>query len=545
METVRTLEGIGVGTRAVRAEVLRWSARLPLAAMAKSLLGAEVEVNTLSKAIANLESQYAAKIKAASDKDLREILEAQCAFATDSELADMAKEFCEQGWDAPSALQLAMSEFKSLLEGAGGEFGERVADLDEIVYRLIQWMGGESDETVLPTSGKFIVVADDLTPMDTIAFTDVIVGVVTKGGGPTSHTAIVCRSRGIPAIVACLGADDLVNGQMVVVDPDASQVIINGVIVASEGQWWASRASRGAPLIQVMANVGSVADAAIVKSASGVGLLRTELFFLNNKIAPTRAEQLALYAEVLAASPDGEIIVRTLDAGSDKPIAFLGIGHEENPALGVRGQRVAAIAPDFYEDQLHAIKAAADEVKATGKKIEVSVMAPMIATVEEAQVFSKAARAAGFARVGIMIEIPAITRVIPLLKGIVDFMSIGTNDLSQYLFAADRVNSGVAALLDPWQPALLSLLHSIAQDGAKAGIKVGVCGEAASDPLLAVVMAGLGINSVSASPSSLAEVLDLLSRVDGPLALKAATSALQAKNPRDAKVAAKAALIEL
>lgn len=545
METVRTLEGIGVGTRAVRAEVLRWSARLPLAAMAKSLLGAEVEVNTLSKAIANLESQYAAKIKAASDKDLREILEAQCAFATDSELADMAKEFCEQGWDAPSALQLAMSEFKSLLEGAGGEFGERVADLDEIVYRLIQWMGGESDETVLPTSGKFIVVADDLTPMDTIAFTDVIVGVVTKGGGPTSHTAIVCRSRGIPAIVACLGADELVNGQMVVVDPDASQVIINGVIVASEGQWWASRASRGAPLIQVMANVGSVADAAIVKSASGVGLLRTELFFLNNKIAPTRAEQQALYAEVLAASPDGEIIVRTLDAGSDKPIAFLGIGHEENPALGVRGQRVAAIAPDFYEDQLHAIKAAADEVKATGKKIEVSVMAPMIATVEEAQVFSKAARAAGFARVGIMIEIPAITRVIPLLKGIVDFMSIGTNDLSQYLFAADRVNSGVAALLDPWQPALLSLLHSIAQDGAKAGIKVGVCGEAASDPLLAVVMAGLGINSVSASPSSLAEVLDLLSRVDGPLALKAATSALQAKNPRDAKVAAKAALIEL
>ena len=545
METVRTLEGIGVGTRAVRAEVLRWSARLPLAAMAKSLLGAEVEVNILSKAIANLESQYAAKIKAASDKDLREILEAQCAFATDSELADMAKEFCEQGWDAPSALQLAMSEFKSLLEGAGGEFGERVADLDEIVYRLIQWMGGESDETVLPTSGKFIVVADDLTPMDTIAFTDVIVGVVTKGGGPTSHTAIVCRSRGIPAIVACLGADDLVNGQMVVVDPDASQVIINGVIVASDGQWWASRASRGAPLIQVMANVGSVADATIVKSASGVGLLRTELFFLNNKIAPTRAEQQALYAEVLAAGPDGEIIVRTLDAGSDKPIAFLGIGHEENPALGVRGQRVAAIAPDFYEDQLHAIKAAADEVKATGKKIEVSVMAPMIATVEEAQVFSKAARAAGFARVGIMIEIPAITRVIPLLKGIVDFMSIGTNDLSQYLFAADRVNSGVAALLDPWQPALLSLLHSIAQDGAKAGIKVGVCGEAASDPLLAVVMAGLGINSVSASPSSLAEVLDLLSRVDGPLALKTTTSALQAKNPRDAKVAAKAALIEL
>jgi len=544
METVRTLEGIGVGTRAVRAEVLRWSARKELPPMGKSSLGAEIEVNTLSKAIVNLESQYAAKIKAAGNQELREILEAQCAFATDPELADMAKEFCEQGWDAPSALQLAMGEFKSLLEGAGGEFGERVADLDEIVYRLIQWMSGESDETLLPTTGSFIVVADDLTPMDTIAFTDVVVGVVTKGGGPTSHTAIVCRSRGIPAIVACVGTDELVNGQIVVIDPDASQVIINGVLADSNGDWWAARPNLGAALIPVMANVGSVADATQVQSANGVGLLRTELFFLNNKVTPTRVEQQALYAQVLAAGPDGEIIVRTLDAGSDKPIAFLGIGREENPALGVRGQRVAAIAPKFYEDQLHAIKAAADEVRATGKQIEVSVMAPMIATVEEAHVFAKEARAAGFTRVGIMVEIPAITRVIPQLKGVVDFLSIGTNDLSQYLFAADRVNSAVAALLNPWQPALLSTLESIATESAAAGIKVGVCGEAASDPLLAVVMAGLGINSVSASPSSVAAVADLLSRVDVSAAKSAAMAARSATTARDAKAAAKGALLK-
>ena len=370
MESVRTLEGIGVGNRAVRAEVLRWSARKLLPAMAKSSLGVEVEVNALSMAIANLENQYAAKIKAAGNRELQEILEAQCAFATDPELADMAKDFCEQGWDASSGLQLAMGEFKSLLEGAGGEFGERVADLDEIVYRLIQWMSGESDETVLPTSGKFIIVADDLTPMDTIAFNDVVVGVVTKGGGPTSHTAIVCRSRGIPAVVACAGADELVNGQMVVIDPDASQVIINGVLEDSTGDWWAGRSSHGAPVIQVMANVGSVVDATKVQGADGVGLLRTEIFFLDHKIAPTRAQQVKIYEQVLAAGPDGEIIVRTLDAGSDKPIVFLGLGREENPALGVRGQRVAAISPQFFEDQLHAIKEAADSVRATGKKIE-------------------------------------------------------------------------------------------------------------------------------------------------------------------------------
>ena len=542
MASVRILEGIGVGTRAVRAEVLRWSARKPLPAMSKSELGAEDEVNTLTKAIANLENQFVAKIKAASDRDLREILEAQSAFASDPELADMAKGFCEQGWDAASALQLAMGEFKSLLEGAGGEFGERVADLDEIVYRLIQWMSGESDETLLPTTGSFVIVADDLTPMDTIAFTDVVVGVVTKGGGPTSHTAIVCRSRGIPAIVACSSADDLVNGQMVVIDPDASQVIINGVLESAAGDWWAVRPRLSAPVIQVMANVGSVADAAKVHGADGVGLLRTELFFLDHKISPTRAQQVKIYEQVLAAGPDGEIIVRTLDAESDKPIAFLGLGREENPALGVRGQRVAAISPEFFEDQLYAIKQAADSVKATGKKIEVSVMAPMIATVEEAEQFSKAARAVGFARVGIMIEIPAITQVISQLKGVVDFLSIGTNDLSQYLFAADRVNSGVAALLNPWQPALLSLLESIAADSSKVGIKVGVCGEAASDPLLAVVLAGLGITSVSASPSSVAAVLDLLSRVDESAARAAAKKARSANKPRDAKAAAKATL---
>jgi phosphotransferase system enzyme I (PtsI) len=343
--------------------------------------------------------------------------------------------------------------------------------------------------------------------------------------------------------VACAGADELVNGQIVVIDPDASQVIINGSLADSDVDWWAARPNRGAALIPVMANVGSVADATQVKSANGVGLLRTELFFLNNKVTPTRAEQQALYAQVLAAGPDGEIIVRTLDAGSDKPIAFLGIGREENPALGVRGQRVAALAPKFYQDQLHAIKAAADEVRATGKKIEVSVMAPMIATVEEAQVFANEARAAGFTRVGIMVEIPAITRVIPQLKGVVDFLSIGTNDLSQYLFAADRVNSAVAALLNPWQPALLSTLESIATESAAAGIKVGVCGEAASDPLLTVVMAGLGINSVSASPSSVAAVADLLSRVDVSAAKSAAMAARSATTARDAKAAAKGALL--
>jgi phosphotransferase system enzyme I (PtsI) len=170
-----------------------------------------------------------------------------------------------------------------------------------------------------------------------------------------------------------------------------------------------------------MANVGSVKDARQASSAAGVGLLRTELFFLDKTTTPTRKEQIDLYATTFAACPDGEIIVRTLDAGSDKPIPFLHMEKEENPALGVRGQRVAEVAPDFYREQVEAIGIAAAEVQKSGKQISVSVMAPMIATIAEAKDFAAMARAAGITRVGVMVEIPAIVSVIPQLKGVIEF----------------------------------------------------------------------------------------------------------------------------
>ena len=530
--------GIGVGSTAVRAPIFRLAARTALPELAKSSHAADAEFAKVQSAIAELERVFAEKI-AAADGQLREILEAQAALAGDPELADTAAQFCKEGWNAASSIQLAMQEFKVLLQGAEGEFGERVADLDEIVYRLVQIVNGNTDHVSLPKSGAVIVVAHDLTPMDTVAFTDVVVGVITEKGGPTSHTAIVCRSRGIPALVACKKAAQLVDGDVVVLDPDNSQVIVGGELAEASQRWWEQRQNLGRSLIPVMANVGSVKDAQQASSAAGVGLLRTELFFLDKATTPTRQEQIDLYATTFAACPDGEIIVRTLDAGSDKPIPFLHMEKEENPALGVRGQRVAEVAPNFYREQVEAIGIAEAEVQKSGKQISVSVMAPMIATIAEAKDFAAMARAAGITRVGVMVEIPAIVSVIPQLKGVIDFVSVGTNDLSQYLFAADRVNSNVAHLLNPWEPALLSTLAQIAQLARENSIKSGVCGEAASDPLLAVVLAGLGFDSVSASPSSVADVVQALSVVDAELARSVAISALSAHDAQSSKQAAR------
>ncbi|MEY4412094.1 MAG: hypothetical protein RL560_353 [Actinomycetota bacterium] len=530
--------GIGVGSTAVRAPIFRLAARTALPELAKSSHAADAEFAKVQSAIAELERVFAEKI-AAADGQLREILEAQAALAGDPELADTAAQFCKEGWNAASSIQLAMQEFKVLLQGAEGEFGERVADLDEIVYRLVQIVNGNTDHVSLPKSGAVIVVAHDLTPMDTVAFTDVVVGVITEKGGPTSHTAIVCRSRGIPALVACKKASQLVDGDVVVLDPDNSQVIVGGELAEASQRWWEQRQNLGRSLIPVMANVGSVKDAQQASSAAGVGLLRTELFFLDKATTPTRQEQIDLYATTFAACPDGEIIVRTLDAGSDKPIPFLHMEKEENPALGVRGQRVAEVAPDFYREQVEAIGIAEAEVQKSGKQISVSVMAPMIATIAEAKDFAAMARAAGITRVGVMVEIPAIVSVIPQLKGVIDFVSVGTNDLSQYLFAADRVNSNVAHLLNPWEPALLSTLAQIAQLARENSIKSGVCGEAASDPLLAVVLAGVGFDSVSASPSSVADVVQALSVVDAELARSVAISALSAHDAQSSKQAAR------
>ncbi len=289
----------------------------------------------------------------------------------------------------------------------------------------------------------------------------------------------------------------------------------------------------------LLANVGGATDAvnAAAANAEGVGLFRTEFCFLDRVDAPTVDEQVAAYRGVLAAFPGRKVVVRTLDAGSDKPLPFANADHEDNPALGVRGLRIARRTPALLDDQLRALAQAAEAESAL-----VEVMAPMVATVDEAREFADRARAVGLTRVGIMIETPSAALLAAELFEVVDFVSLGTNDLAQYTLAADRLLSDLGDLNDPWQPAVLRLIGMVGEAGRAAGKPVGVCGEAGGDPALAAVLIGLGVTSLSMTPRSLGRVAAALAAVTEDVCRTAAEAVLEAATADDARAATSAVL---
>jgi phosphotransferase system enzyme I (PtsI) len=291
--------------------------------------------------------------------------------------------------------------------------------------------------------------------------------------------------------------------------------------------------------VKILANVadGPSARSAAEGPVEGVGLFRTELCFLNRRDEPSVAEQTEVYAEVLSAfGPERTVVVRTLDAGSDKPIAFATLAGEENPALGVRGLRLSFGNPGLLERQLYAVAAAARQ---TGT--EPWVMAPMVATVQEATDFAEQVHAHGL-RAGVMVEIPAAALQAHKLLQHVDFLSIGTNDLTQYTMAADRMASGLAHLTDAWQPAVLALIAITAEAGKQAGKPVGVCGEAAADPVLAAALVGMGVTSLSMATAAVRPVGAALAAASMDMCEHAAEAALAASDPMAARDAVRRTL---
>ncbi|MEY4639363.1 MAG: hypothetical protein RLY13_361, partial [Actinomycetota bacterium] len=507
---------------------------------AKSTKSADEEKAQLKVAIANVAANLDALGERAGGTSA-EIFEALKFLLEDEELFEMAESHIEDGWSAAASYGKAVDTFAELL-GGDADFDERVKDLQDISKRVQADIAGISMSLELPEVGRLVLVGEDFSPADTAQFTKAVVGVITLKGGPTSHTAIICRSRAIPAVVSCGAAATLNNGNTVLVDPVGDRVLFGGdESLATKAIQFV--AVNDEPIIPVRANIGTLVDAETARAktdAVGVGLFRTELLYLNSKVVPTVDEQAKQYAEILAAAPAGPIVVRTIDAGSDKPVPFLHMPHEENPALGVRGFRLIQDHRDFIEDQLKSLEIARQE---TGR--EVWVMAPMIATVQEAKQFADLARSIGKYKVGIMVETPSIAALMDHLAGVVDFVSVGTNDLSQYLFAADRMNANLGALSNHWQPGLIRTLARIAAGAASGGFSVGVCGESASDPAFAVVLAGLGINSVSVSVSQVGAVRASLSALDLAKAKEVANAVLLATSPEDAKAAALDALSNL
>ncbi|HZE37961.1 MAG TPA: phosphoenolpyruvate--protein phosphotransferase [Stackebrandtia sp.] len=527
------LRGIGVSPGVAAGPLIKLAPVPPLPAP-RAVGDVEAEGRRAREALENVAAQVNARAAAATGPAV-EVLEAQAMMATDPMLVDAVAEHVGSGMDAAHAIHAAFAAHREAFAAAGGLLAERVTDLDDLRDRATAVCLDRPAPGVPDPGRPFVLAAEDLAPADTATLNlDQVLALVVSSGGPTSHTAILARAVGLPAIVGCKGITAVDDETLVSVDGATGDVAV-GVDAAEvdrlAAQAAASRDSLGrgrtgaeastrlddqgtmssrpgqtadGHRVALLSNIGGASE--IPDDCEGVGLFRTELLYLNRTTAPTVAEQTRAYREVFAAAGDRPVVVRTLDAGADKPLPFANLTDEPNPALGVRGLRLVRRDATLMDTQLAAIAAAASDTDA-----EVRVMAPMVSTVTEAADFAERARAAGISTVGVMVEVPAAALAAIELVKVVDFLSIGTNDLSQYLFAADRQSSDLADLLDPWQPALLSLIACCADAGAAAGVSVGVCGEAASDPALAVVLAGLGVTSLSMSARALPRVRRSLS----------------------------------
>jgi phosphotransferase system enzyme I (PtsI) len=413
-------------------------------------------------------------------------------------------------WDAAGALA-------AQLEQLGPPLSERARDVRDVRDRIVAELTGARPPGVPEPGHPFVLVAEDLAPADTATLDpETVLGIVTSGGGPTSHTAILARSLGIPAVVAVTGADLLRDGETVLVDGGAGSVVRDpdpDAVAAARNRDTARREFDGrgrtadGVRVELMANVADPdgARAAAEAGAEGVGLFRTEFCFLGRAVEPSVVEQVTAYRRVLASFPGKRVVVRTLDAGADKPLGFVTADDEPNPALGVRGLRTAVGHPDVLDRQLQAIAEAA-----AAEDAEVWVMAPMVATPREARDFVAACEAHGLRRAGVMVEVPAAALRSRWIFEHAAFGSLGTNDLIQYTMAADRVLGELASLSTPWQPAVLELVRATCEGAATHDRPVGVCGEAASDPALAPVLVGLGVTSLSMTPRALGDVAAVL-----------------------------------
>jgi phosphoenolpyruvate-protein phosphotransferase (PTS system enzyme I) len=511
------------------------------------------EATALEKAMETVATGLEARA-AAQGGELSEILEAQAAMARDPELLAGAQRLIkERALPGGRAVMEAGEEYALALEASDSDYmAARAQDVRDVCRRVAAGLAGKTSQLALEAPS--VVVAKELMPAD-VADLDLhlVRAFATEGGSRTSHTAIVARSLGVPAVV---GVDGLVsaiaNGMLVGVDGDSGTVYLDPDPKTTEmlDRRSAERAAHIEELrtiagdepaatkdgtrVEIAANIASLPElqAALESGAEGVGLLRTELSFLDRARPPSEQEQSRLFADMAALLDDRRLVIRTFDIGADKPAPFLDTEEEENPALGVRGIRLARRHPDILSAQLNAA------VRTVGGRARVAVMAPMVSNLEDARWFAEQVEAAGGraagVEVGVMIEVPSVVFLMPELASLLDFVSIGTNDLTQYLHAADRVQGSLAGLQNPFSPALLRAVAHICA-GADAKAWVGVCGEAAADPGWALLAVGMGVRELSMDAASIFEVKAALRRITLEECRAAAEEAASAHRPEEAR----------
>ncbi|MHA6910716.1 phosphoenolpyruvate--protein phosphotransferase [Ralstonia pseudosolanacearum] len=457
------------------------------------------------------------------------IFKAQAELLGDTDLMTLTCQAMVEGHGVAWSWHHAVERLAERLAALGNPLlAARAADLRDVGRRVL----GHLDPALRGTAqalpdGPCILVAQDLSPSDTAALdTRRIAGIVTAQGGPTSHTAILTRTLGIPAVVAAGPAVlDVASGTQAIVDGSSGQLYLDpdAAAVAGAEAWLREdaaraqreQAERGLPArtrdghaVEIAANVNLPAQAieAVTLGAEGVGLMRTEFLFLERDHAPDEDAQHEVYAAMLAALGGRPLIVRTLDIGGDKQVPHLNLPKEENPFLGVRGARLLLRRPDLMEPQLRALYRAA----CGGGPL--SIMFPMITSLDEVIALRAACERiraeldAPAVPLGIMVEVPAAALLANQLAEHVDFFSIGTNDLTQYTLAIDRQHPDLAAEADSLHPAVLRLIQLTVQGAARHGRWVGVCGGLAGDPFGALLLTGLGVHELSMSPRDIPAV---------------------------------------
>ena len=496
--------------------------------------GVAVEHTALTQALDTVRARLEAAA-ARSDKARQAILNAHLAFLDDPELSAVARALIDQGKSAGFAWRGAVGGYVDALRGLGdARLAERVDDLIDLERQVLRALNGEEESAAALPAGA-ILLADELLPSQLMGVDPgLVAGFCTARGGPTSHVAILAAAMGIPALVAVGGAVMTVaDGTALILDADSGQLRVAPDAPALEAaqtrlaqrQERKARAKASAhqscvtldgQRIAVFGNVGALGDAvaAAANGAEGCGLLRTEFLFLERDTPPDEDEQARQYQAIASALDGKPLIIRTLDVGGDKAAPYLPIPAEENPALGLRGVRVSLWRPHLLKTQIRAIL----RVRPVG---QCRIMVPMIASLDELRavraVLEEAKRELGVTErieLGVMIETPAAAVTADLLAAEADFLSIGTNDLTQYVLAMDRGNPELAARIDALHPAVLRMIAQTCAGAAKHQRWVGVCGGAASDLAAVPILLGLGVTELSATAAILPEVKALVRTLD-------------------------------
>ena len=490
-----------------------------------AVAAAEAELDTI---VASLSVESPEKAK---------IFTAHIEILNDEEVAEEVKDMIYSSKAMPDyAVDMVFTEFAILLEKAKDSLiAARAADLRDVRNRVLRILKGEKEQNLANLREKVVVVAHDLLPSDTATLDrSHVMGIVTEVGGATSHTAIIARSYKIPAVLGVPEATEIMqNGDMIVLDALKGQVLLEPEratiseyevkleeFLKSEKQT-AEYLGR-IPLVasgerfSVGLNIGSIEPDEGFKYVDFVGLFRTEFLYMESEHMPTEDEQFAAYKKVLANAMGNPVTLRTLDIGGDKSLRYLVLPKEDNPFLGNRALRLCLDMPDMFRTQLRA----ALRASAFGP---MQIMFPMVGTIDDVRAGNAAVeavkaelRAEGIPfdekiKVGIMIEIPSIAMIADLAAKETDFASVGTNDLTQYLHAVDRMNPKLITYYQSSSPAMFRILGKIFKEYNEANKQVSVCGELAGEPLAAIVLFGLGLRKFSMNASNIAHVKRMLS----------------------------------